>query len=83
MKDESTTSNNIQILGDIYSRQFGIDERSSDYDNGLRLVYGDLKTWSRIKSVKLLRYRVSETPFDRLDWLLPGLGLWHLKLNML
>ena len=83
MKDESTTSNNIQILEDIYGRQFQMKDNNPVFATALRLVGGDLKTWSRIQSAKHLRCEVSERPFDRFDWLLPGLGLWHLRLNML
>ena len=83
MKDESTTSNNIQIIEDIYKRQCGIKEDDPAYNVMLRLIYGDLKTWARIQSAKILRRGISEQPFDRFDWLLPGMGLWHLRLNML
>ena len=33
--------------------------------------------------VKELRRGISEQSFDRFDWILPGLGLWHLRFNML
>ena len=83
MKDESTTSNNIQIVKDIYVRQFNMEETKPEFETTLRLVGGDLKTWSRIQSAKQLRSDISEQAFDRFDWLLPSLGLWHLRLNML
>ena len=83
MKDESTTANNIFILEDLYKRQFNLDENDPNFKRVIRLVYGDLKTWSRIQSVKALRSDTSELAFDRFDWLLPGLGLWHLRLNFL
>ncbi|MCJ1360191.1 MAG: hypothetical protein MMC33_010194 [Icmadophila ericetorum] len=83
MKDESTTSNNIQIVKDIYVRQSNMEETKPEFEITLRLVGGDLKTWSRIQSAKQLRSDISEQPFDRFDWLLPSLGLWHLRLNML
>ena len=83
MKDESTTSNNIQILEDIFVRQFKFKEDDSTFASVIRLIYGDLKTWSRMQSVKELRRGISEQSFDRFDWILPGLGLWHLRFNML
>ena len=83
MKDESTTSNNIQIIENIYGAQFKVKDNDPQYATGLRLVYGDLKTWSRIQSAKALRHEVSEQPFNKFDWLVPSLGLWHLRLNML
>ena len=83
MKDESTTSNNIQIIEDIYGRQFKMKDDDPAFETILRLVGGDLKTWSRIQSAKRLRGSISEHPFDRFGWLLPSIGLWHLRLNML
>ena len=82
-KDESTTANNIFIIEDIFKRQLKLDEENPDFSNNIRLVYGDLKTWSRIQSAKTLRGEISQLPFDRFQWLVPGLGLWHLRLNML
>ena len=82
-KDESTTANNIFILEDIFKRQFKLDEMNPDFTNIIRLVYGDLKTLSRIQSAKTLRGQISQLPFDSFQWLAPGLGLWHLRFNML
>lgn len=83
MKNESTTSNNIHIIEDIYIRQFTINSQDSIHSTRLRLVYGDLKTFARIQAAKALRHSTSEQAFSKFDWLLPGLGLWHLRLNML
>ena len=81
MKDESTTSNNIDILNDIYNIQLGLDKGNMFFEQGLRLVFGDLKTWKRIQAVKSLRHDISKEPFERFDWLLAGIGLWHLIYN--
>lgn len=43
-KDKSTTANNIFIIEDIFKRQFKLEEESPDFDNMIRLIYGDLKT---------------------------------------
>ena len=83
MKDESTISHNIHILDNIYGDQFQLKDDDSMFTRDLRLIYGDLKTWKRIQAVKLLRRDTAEDPRDRFDWLLPGLGLWHLRYNML
>ncbi|KAL8635581.1 MAG: hypothetical protein Q9228_006941 [Teloschistes exilis] len=83
MKDESTMSNNIYILEDIYLHQFRFSQDDSYFESALRLIYGDLKTWSRIRSVKETRSDISQSSFDKFDWILPGLGLWHLRFNML
>ena len=82
-KDESMASNNIQILEDIFLRQFQLKEDDPVHRDNIRLIYGDLKTWSRIQSVKELRRDISQEPFDRFDFLLPSLGFWHLRFNLL
>lgn len=83
MKDESTTSNNVYILGDLYSSQFGLGPDAAIYDTQLRLIYGDLKTVKRILAVKAIRSDTAENSFDKYTWLIPGLGLWHLRFNLL
>ena len=83
MKDESTTSNNIQILNDIFENQFDVPKSDVKYDHALQLVYEDLKTFLRIQSVKSLHRNISEQSYDHFNWLLPELKLWHLHFNML
>lgn len=83
MKDESTTSNNVAILDNIYNQQFGLDSTDESYKTQLRLIYGDLKTVKRILAVKNLRRSTALSAYDRYDWLMPGLGLWHLRFNLL
>ena len=67
MKDESTTSNNIQILEDIFIRQFKLSSDDPTFARTARLIFGDLKTWSRMHSVKELRDDVAARSFDRFD----------------
>ena len=83
MKDESTTSNNIGILEDLYCRQINVKSEGTPHHSELRLIMGDLKTWRRIEAVKTLRAGISEDAFDQFRWLLPSIGLWHLRFNML
>lgn len=83
LKDESTTSNNVAILDNIYAQQFGLNSNDPAYKTQLRIVYGDLKTVKRILAVKSLRRATAENVYDRYDWLIPGLGLWHLRFNLL
>ena len=82
-KDESTTSNNVAILDSIYAQQFGLDPDDPIYSTHLRLIYGDLKTVKRILAVKNLRRSTAGNAYDRYDWLVPGLGMWHLRFNLL
>ena len=81
--NESTTANNISIINDLYNVQIGVNENDKDYDHILRLITGDWKTWKRIEAAKSLRTFASEKPFDKFHWILPSLGLWHLKFNFL
>lgn len=83
MKNESTTFNNIQILKDIFERQFHISSFDSSYSSTRRLIFDDLKTWSRMQFVKILRQDLSTNSFDNFDWLISSLELWHLRLNFL
>lgn len=81
MKDESTNTNNLYILDDIYQQQFALDRDTCPQN--IRLIYGDLKTVKRILAVKTIRRSTAQHPYDQYDWLIPGLGLWHLRLNLL
>lgn len=83
MKDESTTSNNIAILDHIFRFQFSLSDDHEDWVQKLRIVAGDVKTWNRINAVKLLRGSVSSRPYDTFQWVLPSIGLWHLRYNFL
>lgn len=66
-KDESTTSNNVAILHNIYAEQFGLNPDDPIYKTQLRLVYGDLKTVKRILGVKSLRRSTAENAYDRCE----------------
>ena len=83
MKDESTNSNNIFIIDDLHTKQFQLGEGHSTFATQLRLVYGDLKTVKRMLAVKKIRSSTAEGAYDSYQWLIPGLGLWHLRFNLL
>lgn len=83
MRDESTTSNNIQIIENIFQGQINLGSEDPIFASEFRMVGGDLKTWSRIHSAKSLRAGTSKDPYDSFRWVLPTLGLWHLRLNLL
>ena len=91
--DESTIEGNISIHEDIEERQLrGDTEATPRRHRGdteaeiwaeiLKPYYGDLKTINRILAVQSIR-KTAERPFDSRKWILPGLGLWHLRLNLL
>lgn len=83
MLDESTNANNLQIIDNHISKQFELHRDEPMFGTHLRLMYGDLKTVNRIKSIKIMRALLSAHPYDSLNWIMVGLGLWHLRLNLL
>lgn len=83
MLDESSTANNILILENFFRDQFRMTEANEQFTNNLRLIYGDLKTVKRMHSVKHIREATATQSFDTFKWVMPGLGLWHLRYNML
>ena len=83
MKDESSVANNIDIIEDMFRKQFRIDDTHGDYKTGIRLLSGDLKTWALIQSARALRMQASSKRADSLEWIVPILGLWHVRFNMI
>ena len=81
-QDESTTEGNILIHEDIEERQLKKDPNDPMWNHILLPYYGDLKTILRILAVQSCR-RDAERPYDSRKWMIPGLGLWHLRLNLL
>ena len=81
-QDESTTEGNILIHEDIEERQLKKDPNDPMWNHILLLYYGDLKTILRILAVQSCR-RDAERSYDSRKWMIPGLGLWHLRLNLL
>lgn len=81
--NENSNENNIKIIENIFENQFNLPTDSSVYANEFRLIGGDLKTWQRVISIKRMRSGISDRPFDRFDWVLPNIGLWHLRFNLL
>jgi hypothetical protein len=82
MVNESTNAGNIEILREIFEKQYRLRPENHCFRENLFLVYGDQKTVARLRSIKRLRQN-SRRAYDRLDWLLPVFGLWHLKFNFL
>lgn len=83
MKDENSVSNNIDIIENIFRQQFSLDEQEDQYKDGSRLLSGDLKTWRLILSARTLRTKTSSRRADSLEWVVPVLGLWHIRYNMI
>lgn len=84
--NESTNENTFLIIDDIYKRQLGLKEEDPSFASNYRIAVGDLKTLLRIQSVQNIRVTTSlsnSLPYDRLDWMIPNMGLFHLQLNLL
>ena len=80
--DESTIEGNLQIHEKIELQAFGQNPDDQTWAHKLRPVFGDLKTIARISACQSLR-STAQRPFDSRRWIVPGLGLWHLRLNLL
>jgi hypothetical protein len=78
--DESSNAGNIQILENIFQRQYHLPD--SAFEQRLFLIYGDQKTVQRIRSIKQRREE-AQRPYDRLQWALPVPALFHLRMNYL
>ena len=57
-------------------------DRDSDFSKMLILLFGDLLTTARIRSIKSKR-REEKSAYERFDWLMPIRGFFHLKMNFL
>lgn len=60
--------------------QFGLKESDKQFQNKFRLIFGDCLTTLRLHAFKTER-SLELDPYERLDWLLPVFGLWHLRFN--
>lgn len=60
-----------------------MDNTREDYRTGIRLLSGDLKTWSLIQSARALRMQASTKRADSLEWIVPILGFSHVRYNMI
>ena len=84
-EDESTVSGNLAILENILFNQCGFD-RGKDMElwtKGLRLCYGDQKTWARLWSILKAGDEIETPGYGQMKWLLPVPALFHLKLCFL
>ena len=86
LENESSDSGNIAIQEDYELRQCGLDPDDNEkhkWDTILRPYYGDLKTVLRMISCQDMRRMTAANAYDKKEWLIPGLGLWHLRFHLL
>jgi len=83
-KSESNIENTQFILDDLYQKQLGLKRESTEFEEDARIVVGDLKTLNLVLAVKKQREETAEEiPYDSYRWVIPNLGLFHLRMNML
>ena len=83
-KSESTTENTQLILDDLFLHQLGLKADAKEFQEHGRIVVGDLKTLNLILSLKKQREDTAESSaYDTYRWVVPNLGLFHLRMNML
>lgn len=82
IQNEGTTEGNLLIHENIEETQLGNDTDNSMWDKVLKPYYGDLRTVERILAIQNIR-SAAKRPFDSRRWIIPGLGLWHLRYNFL
>ncbi|KIM45745.1 hypothetical protein M413DRAFT_24877 [Hebeloma cylindrosporum] len=76
--DEATTTGTASVLFNLIVGQLGISKNW--LDRWIIFVCGDQLTIDRVRKIK--RYtNKGNTPFQRHDWALPIIQLWHLKWN--
>ncbi len=63
--------------------QCGQDPEDSRWSSLLTLWHGDVKTILRLRSVQAMRLQTSKRPYDSKAHVMPVMGLWHLKYNLL
>ena len=81
-EDESSTKGNIEILANILHQQCQLDrDKDSDlWNNKLRLIYGDQKTWARLWAIKRGGSEQELPGYGQMKWLLPVPALFHTKM---
>ena len=82
-QNEGTNEGTVAIMDNYENIQCNqkVDDRRWEYL--LILWHGDLKTILRIRTIQEIRMQTAERPYDKRQWVMPVLGLWHLKYNLL
>jgi hypothetical protein len=64
--------------------QLGLKEEHPEFSEDARIIVGDLKTLNLILSLKKLREDTTEEEgYETYKWIIPNLGLFHLRMNLL
>jgi hypothetical protein len=79
LENEGTISGTYKVIDEIFTGQLNLD-REKEFDGPLRLVFGDQKTVSLVRTVQKERQEAGH-PYDQYKWLLPIPGLFHWRTN--
>ena len=82
-QNEGTNEGNVEIQKNYEEVQCRLEPEDPRWSSILVIYFGDLKTVQRILSVQEMRILTALSAYDRKQWMIPGLGLWHLRLNLL
>ena len=82
-QNEGTNVGTVAILDNYEEVQCGHSPESQRWSSDLTLWHGDVKTILRLRSVQDMRMLTAERPYDQKVWVMPVLGLWHLRYNFL
>ncbi|KAK3843879.1 MAG: LOW QUALITY PROTEIN: hypothetical protein J3R72DRAFT_440193, partial [Linnemannia gamsii] len=78
--DQSSVEGNLEILRFITARTLVLP--ATYFDNGKKIIVaGDQLTVSRVEAIKR-SVDDDVTAFDRMEWALPALQLFHLQMNL-
>lgn len=80
-QNEGTNEGTVAILDNYEEKQCGMDPDNPAWSEKLVLWHGDVKTVLRIRSVQAIRSISGKRPYDSKAWIMPVLGLWHLRYN--
>lgn len=82
-QNEGTNEGTLAVMDNYQEVQYGLDPEEAAWGKKLVLWHGDVKTVLRIRSVQAMRSMTGLRPYDRKEWIMPVLGLWHLRFNTL
>ncbi|KAG8752859.1 hypothetical protein FRC11_007946 [Ceratobasidium sp. 423] len=76
--DEATIKGNIEICRTIF-KELGFDTSTPEFAKFVRLLAGDQLTVSRLRAIAKNRMG-HESGYESFEWLVPVIGLFHLKM---
>ncbi|ORY96102.1 hypothetical protein BCR41DRAFT_314861 [Lobosporangium transversale] len=77
--DQSSTAGNIEVIGTVFMRMLKLQKPW--FEGRSVIIGGDLLTVARVVSAQ--QWRITDvTRFDRLEWAIPVMQLFHLQMNL-